>query len=128
MRHYEIIFMVHPDQSDQVAVMLERYRAMITSDGGIIHRMEDWGRRQLAYSINKLHKAHYILLNIEAEKKVIDDLKTAFRFNDAVIRSMIINVKNLVSELSPIMKVIDERHERVENFVNKNPEQPDINC
>ncbi|RLR17586.1 30S ribosomal protein S6, partial [Sodalis-like symbiont of Bactericera trigonica] len=88
MRHYEIVFMVHPDQSEQVAGMIERYSALIAGAEGQIHRLEDWGRRQLAYPIKKLHKAHYVLLNVEAPQEVIDELETAFRFNDAVIRSM----------------------------------------
>ena len=89
MRHYEIVFMVHPDQSEQVAGMIERYSAVITEANGTIHRLEDWGRRQLAYPINKLHKAHYVLMNIEAGQEVIDELENNFRFNDAVIRNMI---------------------------------------
>ena len=87
MRHYEIVFMVHPDQSEQVPGMIERYTAAITGAEGTIHRLEDWGRRQLAYPINKLHKAHYVLMNVEAPQEVIDELETTFRFNDAVIRS-----------------------------------------
>jgi small subunit ribosomal protein S6 len=90
MRHYEIVFLVHPDQSDQVPGMIERYHAMIERGNGVIHRTEDWGRRQLAFSIAKIHKAHYILLNIEVNQTVYDELESAFRFNDAVIRSMII--------------------------------------
>jgi len=89
MRHYEIVFMVHPDQSEQVPGMIERYTAAITGAEGKIHRLEDWGRRQLAYPINKLHKAHYVLMNVEAPQEVIDELETTFRFNDAVIRSMV---------------------------------------
>ena len=104
MRHYEIVFMVHPDQSEQVNGMIERYTASITEAGGTIHRLEDWGRRQLAYPINKLHKAHYVLMNIEAEQKVIDDLETAFRFNDAVIRNMIMRTKAAVTEASVVAK------------------------
>ncbi|WP_094752564.1 30S ribosomal protein S6 [Psychromonas sp. CD1] len=112
MRHYEIVFMVHPDQSEQVNGMIERYTNSITEAGGTIHRLEDWGRRQLAYPINKLHKAHYVLMNIEAEQKVIDDLENAFRFNDAVIRNMIMRTKNAVTEASVVAKAREERSER----------------
>ena len=89
MRHYEIVFLVHPDQSEQVAGMTDRYRNMIESNGGKIHRLEDWGRRQLAYPINKIYKAHYVLMNIECDQNVRDELESAFRFNDAVIRNLI---------------------------------------
>ena len=112
MRHYEIVFMVHPDQSEQVNGMIERYTTSITEAGGTVHRLEDWGRRQLAYPINKLHKAHYVLMNIEAEQKVIDDLETAFRFNDAVIRNMIMRTKAAVTEPSVVAKAREERVER----------------
>lgn len=112
MRHYEIVFMVHPDQSEQVPGMIERYSAVITDNGGSIHRLEDWGRRQLAYPIEKLHKAHYVLLNIEASAEVVDELETAFRFNDAVIRNMIMRTKSAVTEISPIAKAKDERPAR----------------
>lgn len=112
MRHYEIVFMVHPDQSEQVNGMIERYSASITEAGGTIHRLEDWGRRQLAYPINKLHKAHYVLMNIEAAQNVIDDLETAFRFNDAVIRNMIMRTKAAVTEVSAVAKAREERVER----------------
>lgn len=119
MRHYEIVFMIHPDQSEQVAGMIERYCTIITSAKGQIHRLEDWGRRQLAYPINKLHKAHYVLLNIEAPQEVIDTLETAFRFNDAVIRSMIMRVKYAVNEVSLMVKAKDERRERHEDFTTE---------
>jgi len=112
MRHYEIVFMVHPDQSEQVNGMIERYTTSITEAGGTVHRLEDWGRRQLAYPINKLHKAHYVLMNIEAEQTVIDDLETAFRFNDAVIRNMIMRTKAAVTEASVVAKAKEERTER----------------
>ncbi|MGJ8581137.1 MAG: 30S ribosomal protein S6 [Psychromonas sp.] len=112
MRHYEIVFMVHPDQSEQVNGMIERYTTSITEAAGTVHRLEDWGRRQLAYPINKLHKAHYVLMNIEAEQKVIDDLETAFRFNDAVIRNMIMRTKSAVTEASVVAKAKEERVER----------------
>ena len=112
MRHYEIVFMVHPDQSEQVPGMIERYTGAITTAGGTIHRMEDWGRRQLAYPIDKLHKAHYVLMNVEAEQAVIDELETNFRFNDAVIRNMIMRTKHAVTEVSPMAKAKEERFTR----------------
>lgn len=115
MRHYEIVFMVHPDQSEQVPGMIERYTGAITTAQGTIHRLEDWGRRQLAYPINKLHKAHYVLLNVEAPQEVIDELETNFRFNDAVIRSMIMRVKHAVTEPSPMVKAKDEHRDRRED-------------
>ena len=104
MRHYEVVFLVHPDQSEQVSGMIERYRSLIEVDGGKIHRLEDWGRRQLAYPIQKIHKAHYILMNIECDQKALDELDSAFRFNDAVIRSMFIKTKAAVVDPSIIMK------------------------
>ena len=102
MRHYEIVFMVHPDQSDQVASMIERYHGMIERGNGTVHRTEDWGRRQLAFPINKVHKAHYIMLNIEVGQEILDELESAFRFNDAVIRSMVIRRKGPVTGNSKI--------------------------
>ena len=104
MRHYEIVFLVHPDQSEQVPAMIERYRSTIESSNGTIHRMEDWGRRQMAYPINKIHKAHYILMNVECEPASIDELTHAFRFNDAVLRNLIISMKGPVTEASPLAK------------------------
>jgi len=104
MRHYEIVFMVHPDQSEQVPAMIERYRATIEEQGGKIHRLEDWGRRQLAYPINKLHKAHYVLMNIECEGKTLNELETAFRFNDAVLRHLTIRRDEAVTTPSPLAK------------------------
>jgi small subunit ribosomal protein S6 len=109
MRHYEIVFLVHPDQSDQVPAMIERYRASIEGHGGSIHRLEDWGRRQLAYPINKIHKAHYVLMNIEANQEALDELASAFRFNDAVIRNLVITKKEAVSDASPLARSNDER-------------------
>ena len=108
MRHYEIVFLVHPDQSEQVSAMVERYRSMIETGGGKIHRLEDWGRRQLAYPINKILKAHYVLLNIECGQEVLSELESAFRFNDAVIRNMIISTKAAVTEPSPMMKALEQ--------------------
>jgi small subunit ribosomal protein S6 len=102
MRHYEIVFMVHPDQSDQVPSMIERYHGMIERGNGTVHRSEDWGRRQLAFPINKVHKAHYIMLNIEVGQEILDELESAFRFNDAVIRSMVIRRKGPVTGNSKI--------------------------
>ncbi len=112
MRHYEIVFMVHPDQSEQVPGMIDRYTAAITKDGGKVHRLEDWGRRQLAYPINKIHKAHYVLLNVEADQAAIDELTTNFRYNDAVIRNLVMRTDAPVSDESPIMKAEKEQRER----------------
>lgn len=111
MRHYEIVFLVHPDQSEQVPAMIERYRAMIEEDGGRIHRLEDWGRRQLAYPINKIHKAHYVLMNIECNRPILAELESAFRFNDAVLRNLIINRPGPDTEPSPLARLKDERSE-----------------
>ena len=111
MRHYEIVFMVHPDQSEQVPAMIQRYSDIVTTAEGKIHRLEDWGRRQLAYPINKLHKAHYVLLNIEAPQAVIDELETAFRYNDVVIRNMIMRTKTAVTEASAMAAAKEERRD-----------------
>ena len=104
MRHYEVVFMVHPDQSEQVSAMVERYRSMIESDGGSIHRLEDWGRRQLAFPINKVHKAHYVLMNLECTQDALGGLTSAFKFNDAVIRHLIIRRDTVPTEPSPLAK------------------------
>ena len=112
MRHYEIIFMVHPDQSEQVPAMVDRYTKAIEADGGKIHRLEDWGRRQLAYPINKIHKAHYVLMNVEMGQATHDELTTTFRYNDAVLRNMVIRCDEPVTEESPIMKAEKESRER----------------
>lgn len=104
MRHYEIVFLVHPDQSEQVTAMIDRYKSMIESNGGKIHRIEDWGRRQLAYPINKIYKAHYAMLNIECDQKTREELETAFRFNDAVIRSLVIKREEAITDMSPLAK------------------------
>ncbi len=109
MRHYEIVFLVHPDQSDQVPSMIERYRAMIEGDGGTIHRLEDWGRRQLAYPIQKIHKAHYVLMNVECSDTALDELTSAFRFNDAVLRNLVIRREEAIVEPSPIMQAKEEK-------------------
>ncbi|RLV59993.1 30S ribosomal protein S6 [Parashewanella curva] len=112
MRHYEIVFMVHPDQSEQVQGMIERYTGVITAANGTVHRLEDWGRRQLAYPILELHKAHYVLMNVEATAEAIEELETAFRFNDAVLRSMVMRTKHAVTEASPMAKAKEERDSR----------------
>jgi small subunit ribosomal protein S6 len=112
MRHYEIVLLVHPDQSDQVPGMVERYTSSVKEAGGAVHRLEDWGRRQLAYSINKIHKAHYILLNVECSEDVLEELTTNFRYNDAVLRNMVIRTDEAVTEESPIMKAEKESRER----------------
>ena len=104
MRHYEIVFLVHPDQSEQVPAMIERYKGSIEAGNGKIHRLEDWGRRQLAYPINKIHKAHYVLMNIECSAEILRELETAFRFNDAVIRSLTLARKTAVTAPSPLVK------------------------
>ena len=104
MRHYEVVFIVHPDQSEQVPGMVDRYKTLVTGRGGIIHRLEDWGRRQLAYPIQKVHKAHYILMNIESDFETVAELENAFKFNDAVLRHLTIQVKNAVLTPSPMMK------------------------
>lgn len=109
MKHYEIVLLVHPDQSEQVPAMLERYRSMIEGKGGYVHRLEDWGRRQLAYPITKIHKAHYILMNIECNQEVIEELSSAFRFNDAVIRNLLLSKKKAITEPSPLAKSKDEK-------------------
>jgi small subunit ribosomal protein S6 len=109
MRHYEIVFIVHPDQSEQVPAMIERYRTMVTGPGGRIHRLEDWGRRQLAYPINKVHKAHYVLMNIECDAEALAELEGAFRYNDAVLRNLIIRRDAPVTEPSALLKGGDER-------------------
>ena len=108
MRHYEVVFLVHPDQSDQVPAMTERYRSIITQGGGNVHRLEDWGRLQLAYSIQKIHKAHYVLMNIECNQEVLDELNSLFRFNDAVIRNMVVAMKRAKTEPSSMMKNIEQ--------------------
>ena len=104
MRHYEIVFIVHPDQSEQVPGMVERYRATVTGRGGRVHRIEDWGRRQLAYSIQKVHKAHYILMNLEIDQDTLNELEHAFKFNDAVLRHLIVAMDEAVVSPSPMMK------------------------
>ncbi len=109
MRHYEIVIMVHPDQSEQVPATIDRYQKLIKGNNGLIHRSEDWGRRQLAYPINKLHKAHYALLNIECDIATLNELKESFRFNDAIIRHLILNRDHAITEPSPLIKEKDEK-------------------
>jgi small subunit ribosomal protein S6 len=108
MRHYEIVFLVHPDQSEQVPAMIERYKGMIATGEGRVHRLEDWGRRQLTYPIAKVHKAHYVLMNIECDQKTLNDLTGAFRFSDAVLRHLVVNMDSAVTEPSPMAKAADE--------------------
>jgi small subunit ribosomal protein S6 len=112
MRHYEIVFLVHPDQSEQVPGMIERYSNMITQGDGKIHRVEDWGRRQLSFPISKIHKAHYIMFNIECGREVLEEINTAFRFNDAVLRNLVMSRKRADTEESPIMKIENESREK----------------
>jgi small subunit ribosomal protein S6 len=108
MRHYEIVFLVHPDQSEQVPAMVERYKGMIAAGNGAVHRLEDWGRRQLTYPITKVHKAHYVLMNIECDSKTLSELTGAFRFSDAVLRHLVIKMETAVTEPSPMAKGDDE--------------------
>jgi small subunit ribosomal protein S6 len=108
MRHYEIVFLVHPDQSEQVPAMIERYKGLIATDGGKVHRLEDWGRRQLAYPISKVHKAHYVLMNVECDQKALDELTGAFRFSDAVLRHLVVSMDEAVTEPSPMAKADEE--------------------
>ena len=104
MRHYEIVFIVHPDQSEQVPAMIERYKTMVTARNGKVHRVEDWGRRQLAYMIQKLAKAHYICMNIECDGETLTEIETTFRFNDAILRHLTVRTKKAVTEPSPILR------------------------
>jgi len=115
MRHYEIVFLVHPDQSEQVGAMVERYTKIITEDNGKVHRLEDWGRRQLAYAINDAHKAHYILMNIECTQRALDELQDSFRYNDAVIRNLIIKMDKAVTAPSEIFKDSDKEKRNHQN-------------
>ena len=127
MRHYEIVFLVHPDQSEQVPAMVERYRSMIESEGGKVHRMEDWGRRQLAYPIAKVHKAHYILINIECGQSTLNELVGMFRFNDAVLRHLVVRREEAVTEPSALVKPKDEEKEgRVERYDDDRDDDRDM--
>ena len=107
MRHYEICFIVHPDQSEQVPAMIDRYKALIAAQGGQVHRVEDWGRRQLAYPIDKLVKAHYVLMNVECGKTALDEIESGFRYNDAVLRHLTVGMKKAETGASPMMKVVE---------------------
>jgi small subunit ribosomal protein S6 len=111
MRHYEIVFLVHPDQSEQVPAMIERYKGMIATGEGRVHRLEDWGRRQLTYPISKVHKAHYVLMNIECDQKTLGELTGAFRFSDAVLRHLVVNMDEAITEPSPMARAADEESE-----------------
>jgi small subunit ribosomal protein S6 len=122
MRHYEIVFIVHPDQSEQVPAMIERYRTLVTSKDGQIHRLEDWGRRQLAYAIQKIHKAHYVLMNIECNQETLDELEHAFRFNDAVLRHLTVKTKTAVTVPSAMMKEEKSRSVLSEDMVQNRDE------
>ena len=116
MRHYEIVLLVHPDQSEQVPAMVERYKGMISAGGGFVHRFEDWGRRQLTFPISKVHKAHYILLNIEIDQKTLDELNGSFRFSDAVLRHLVVKMDEAVTEASPMARAPDENARRHDDF------------
>ena len=112
MRHYEIIFLVHPDQSEQVPQMIERYKTLVKNNNGVVHRFEDWGRRQLAYPINKIHKAHYVLMNIECDDNTQKEIANSFRFNDAILRNLILHRKYAITEQSPMLKQREEKRGR----------------
>ncbi len=124
MRHYEIVFLVHPDQSEQVPAMIERYRTIIESDNGAIHRLENWGRRQLAYPINKIHKAHYVLMNIECTAEALEELESAFRFNDAVIRNLILTRKEAITEESPMAQAKEKEERASRPPESRKPAEP----
>jgi small subunit ribosomal protein S6 len=111
MRHYEVVFLVHPDQSSQVSAMVDRYRSIIEAESGKVHRFEDWGRRQLAYPINKIHKAHYVLMNIECSREVMDEIETGFRFNDAILRSLVLRRDEVVTEPSLLARSSEKKEE-----------------
>ena len=123
MRHYEIVFLVHPDQSEQVPAMIDRYKKVIEDAKGTIHRLEDWGRRQLAYQIQKIHKAHYVMMNIECDQATLDELETAFRFNDAVLRNLVIRRKAAITEPSPMAQT-EERDSRGREDRPRREEKP----
>ena len=123
MRHYEIVFLVHPDQSEQVPAMLDKYQNIISKSGGTIHRTEDWGRRQLAHPIKKVHKAHYILMNVECVKESIDELKNVFTFSDAVLRYLILNKKVAVTERSPMLEAVEAEKIKEEEVKRKRDEK-----
>lgn len=120
MRHYEIIFLVHPDQSEQVGGMVERYTKLIEEDGGKVHRLEDWGRRQLAYPIQKIHKAHYVMMNIECDCDTLEEIEHAFKFNDAVLRHLTVKMDRAITEASPMMK-----EEKAKNLLDPSANAPE---
>lgn len=122
MRHYEIVFLVHPDQSAQVPAMIERYRAIIEAASGSIHRLEDWGRRPLAYAIDKVHKAHYVLMNIEIDQPTLDELESNFRFNDAVLRSLTLLRDEAITEPSPLMRADQSEVEKIDDDIDEEDE------
>lgn len=124
MRHYEIVILIHPDQSGQVPAMIERYRSLVDSSSGKIHRLEDWGRRHLAFPIRKIHKAHYLLMNIECDEKVLEELESGFRFNDAILRNLIIRKNRAITDVSPMMKpAAQEAKAETESDTDDNPEK-----
>ena len=125
MKHYEIVFLVHPDQSEQVPAMAERYRTMITTSGGAVHREENWGRRQLEFPIKKIHKAHYVLMNIECSQEILEELESAFRFNDAVLRHLTLSCSDAVTEMSPMMVEV-EREESAKTADRKPAPAPRV--
>lgn len=127
MRHYEVVLLVHPDQSDQVVNMVERYIKLVQDNNGIIHRLEDWGRRQLAYPINKIHKAHYVLFNIETDGETLAELEELFRYNDAIIRSLVIRRDEAITEESQLAKNADEKRARKANRRSDNRQDHDDN-
>jgi small subunit ribosomal protein S6 len=127
MRHYEIIFLVHPDQSEQVGGMVERYTKLIEEDGGKIHRLEDWGRRQLAYAINNVHKAHYVMLNVECTGKALAELEDNFRYNDAVIRNLVIRRDEAVTDQSEMLKAEENRSDRPDSADSVDGDDSDSN-
>jgi small subunit ribosomal protein S6 len=122
MRHYEVVFLVHPDQSSQVSAMVDRYRSIIEAESGVVHRLEDWGRRQLAYPINKIHKAHYVLMNIECSREVMDEIENGFRFNDAILRSLIIRRDEAVTEPSLLARASEKKEDSEEDSASKESE------
>ena len=124
MRHYEIVFLVHPDQSEQVPAMIDRYKKLIEDAKGTIHRLEDWGRRQLAYQIQKIHKAHYVMMNIECDQATLDELENGFRFNDAVLRNLVIRRKAAISEPSPMAQTDERDSKGRDERPAKSEEQP----
>jgi small subunit ribosomal protein S6 len=126
MRHYEVVFLVHPDQSEQVPAMIERYRSGIETKGGTIHRLEDWGRRQLAYPINKIHKAHYVLMNIECNGEALAELESTFRFNDAVIRNLVIRRDEAISDVSQLAKSQEDEEREGASSRNRDNEVVDV--